>query len=69
MKPYTVIFFIDGDYAVEHFVERVWASSPGAAFDNALVEAQEKYSHVPSHSWRDATEVATFAGHVENATD
>lgn len=74
MKPYTVIFYIDGDYGVDTFVQRVYASDHIAAFENALVEAQESGGSssgrsIPSHAWEHATEIATFAGHLENATE
>lgn len=69
MKPFTVIFYIDGEYSVETFVQRVHAESSIAAWDIAVKEAKKEgatSSGRPLHSyeWNDATEIVTFDGHI-----
>lgn len=72
MKPYTVIFYIDTERAVEYFVERVIASTLQNAFDVAVQQA--KYSgcsssghSIAEYEWESATEIAIFVGHAANA--
>lgn len=74
MKPYTVIFYIDADYAVETFVEHVMATSPSEAFDVAVAQAKEDGGtssgrSLSSDSYDLATEIVTFDGHVAPSTN
>lgn len=68
MKPYTVIFYIDGDYSVHTFVEHVLANSSADAFDVAVEQAKDTYLDIRSHEWENATGITTFDGHLEHAS-
>lgn len=72
MKPYTVIFYIDGDYAVQTFVEHVTASDAGAAWNVAVDQAkaeQRGWGGIASREFDNATEITTLDGHVEASRD
>ncbi len=74
LKPYTVIFYVDGDRAVETFVERVMAQNSARAWDAAVRAAKKDggttsgYS-LDDHEWENATEIVTFSGHADVAND
>lgn len=66
-NPYTVIFYVDGDYAVETFVERVKAANPSAAFDAAVQQAighrrTSTGRSLSESDYKAATEIAIFEG-------
>lgn len=73
LKPYTVVGFIDGDARVYTFVERIMAKDSYHAWDVAVREARTSsnpgWGGPHDWEWGNATEIAVFAGHVENATD
>lgn len=58
LKPYTVIFYEDGDYAVRTYVTYVEAEDAEAAFDEAVKE---------EGAGPNATEIITLDGHVSTA--
>lgn len=67
ISPYTVIFYVDGDYAVETFVERVKAANPSSAFDAAVQQAIDHRRTSTGRSlsesdYKDAIEIAIFEG-------
>jgi hypothetical protein len=71
-KPYTVIFYIDGDYSVETFVQHVMANDAGHAFDVAVWQAKRDGGTssgrtLPEWEYDNATEIATFDGHLQDA--
>ena len=65
MKPYTVIFYVDGDYRVHTFVEHVMADSQSEAFDNAVRQAQEHVEAGCDLGY--ATEIVTYEEHLQPA--
>lgn len=72
MKRYTVIFYIDGERAVEPFVEKVMARDASHAWDVALWQAKESGATMSGnrlfdYEWDHATEVITFEGHPSEA--
>ena len=72
MRPYTVIFYIDTDKAVETFVEKVMANDASHAWDVAIWQARESGCSSSGHSigdweWDSATEIVTFEGHPTEA--
>ena len=74
MKPYTVIFYIDAEYAVETFVEHVTAASPSEAFDVAVAQVKEDGGTTSGRSLSEdayelATEIVTFDGHMAPSTN
>lgn len=68
-KRFTVIFYIDGDSNVETFCEHVRAANSGDAFDSAVRKARREHNRVGGDflPWHNATEICTFAGHLESA--
>lgn len=72
-QPFTVIFYIDGDRAVETFTEHVLAADPSDAWDVAKAQALESGASSSGYSlseddFEGATEIMTIAGHVRDAT-
>lgn len=68
LKPYTVVGFVDGEYAVHPFSRHVMAHSVADAWDEAVAKLREE-GQIRSYELDNATEIATFGGHIENATD
>lgn len=73
-KPYTVIFYIDGDRAMETFVERVRAYNASEAFEAAVEQAKgsglsSSGYPIPDWEWENATEIITFKGYPDAAAD
>jgi hypothetical protein len=74
MKPFTVIFYIDGDRAMETFVEKVEATDASDAWDKAIAAAKDSggtssgYS-LGSWEWENATEIITLDGHHDASKD
>lgn len=71
-KPYTVIFYIDGDRAMETFVERVRAYTSDGAFVAAVKQAKDSGCSSSGYSiadweWDNATEIVTFKGYPDSA--
>lgn len=72
-KPYTVIFYIDGDRAMETFTEKVEAENVSDAWTAAIKQAKDSgcsssgYS-IGSWEWENATEIITLNGHHDYAT-
>ena len=71
-RKFTVVFFIDGVRGVEHFVEHVEVASPSNAFEAAVQQARTSGHsstghHISSEEWENATEIAVFSGHCEDA--
>ncbi len=67
-QPYTVVFYVDGDYGVETFVEEVMAKEVGTAFEKAVKKARKDGGTSSGRSlsrndWDNATEISTFHGH------
>lgn len=64
MRPYTVIFYVDGDYSVQTYVEHVHADSAALAWDKAVEAARDRgIGRYLEH----ATEIITLLGHHEAA--
>jgi hypothetical protein len=73
-KPYTVIFYVDGDYHVETFVEHVTADNSHDAFRAATKQAREhgctsSGRGLPANAYHAATEIVTYAGHLDAVRD
>lgn len=64
-KPYTVIFYVDGDYAVHTFVEQVMAKDTSEAWRIAVKQADKGY--LTGCDFDNATEIITLSGHLEAA--
>lgn len=65
-RPWTVVFYVD-DRFVETFVQRVMAVDEGAAWEAAIRKARRDGGSSSGHgvsSFANATEIATFPGHV-----
>jgi len=58
LKPYTVIFYEDGEYTVHTYVSYVEAEDAESAFDEAVKE---------EGAGPNATEIITFDGHIPTA--
>lgn len=70
-KPFTVIFYIDGDHCVETFMEHVIAASSSEAFDLAVAQAKEvgRPWGLFDGDYLNATEIATFDGHLAQSAN
>lgn len=69
---FTVIFYIDADRAVETFAEHVTAADRVEAWELAVAQAKKNAGSSTGHDlsaqeWENATEIATFAGHLTEA--
>lgn len=69
-KPFTVIFFIDADKAVETFVEHVTAPNGSEAWEIAKKQALDSGCSSSGYSldaddFEHATEIITLDGHHE----
>jgi hypothetical protein len=70
MKPFTVIFYIDGDKGVGTFTEKVMAANASEAWDVAVKQAKdEEHYLIRSYEFEHATEIVTFDGHIEPSKD
>lgn len=68
LKNFTVVFFIDGDRAVEHFSEEVVAKDPGEAWTLAVKQALDSGCSSSGYTlderdFAKATEITTLRGH------
>lgn len=64
---YTVLFYVDGDHAVETFAEHV-TGSYADAFDKAVAKVKRGGGHMCSaREFANATEIVTYSGHLEGA--
>jgi len=62
LQPFTVVFYRDGDYGVDTYVEQVEAADQFAAFEAAVEQAIKLYK-LPQRFRDGATEIITFKGH------
>ena len=67
-RPFTVVFFIDGDYSVETFVQEVFAKDAASAYDLGVEKAEEDGGTssgrtLSSTDWESASEIGVFVGH------
>lgn len=74
MRPFTVIFYLDGDRAMETFVEKVEANDAADAWDVAVQQAKDSGCSSSGYSigdweWENATEIITLDGHHEASKD
>lgn len=66
-RKFTVLFFVDGNRGVETFAEHVTCTYSDA-FDKAVAKVKRNASHMcASYELANATEITTYAGHLENA--
>jgi len=67
-RPFTVVFFIDGDYGVETFVQEVFATDAGSAYELGVQKAEQDGGTtsgrtLSSTDWENASEIGVFVGH------
>lgn len=68
-RLFTVAFFVDGNHGVETFVEHVKAPKAGDAFDKAVAKVKRSEAYMcGSYEFENATEIATFDGHLEQSS-
>lgn len=72
LHPYTVVFYIDADRAVETFAAYVNARDMSDAWDKAIAKASRaggsSSGHaIPTSAWQNATEIVTYHGHCAPA--
>ena len=68
-KPYTVIFYVDGEDQVETFIERVTCEEAGDAWDLAVEQARDGGHVIRDDEFMNATEIVTLAGHHYDVHD